>query len=139
MQERCSVCSRCETVRYCNRECLVAAWVAPDLPHKLLCKKIAAFRAAIGLVGDKDWSHCSRGNFAETCVEMGADPLIAEEIYREIYSLKNEKMKFAAAQEIGEQHDTDTTVVDEGYLNVSVSRVEAAEIAYEPFPEEEVD
>ncbi|KAJ6527684.1 hypothetical protein B0H19DRAFT_1385345 [Mycena capillaripes] len=57
---RTSMCSRCGIVRYCSHTCLAAAWTAPHLPHKTLCKAIRALRAATLLMDDTAWSHTVR-------------------------------------------------------------------------------
>ncbi|KAJ6528737.1 hypothetical protein DFH09DRAFT_1327556 [Mycena vulgaris] len=103
IQERSSVCSRCGIVRYCSRECLEAAWLAPRIAHKTLCKQITALRAAMLLRDDKVWAnvvrdsqvHRSPEDFADMCVRLGADVRGAEAIWRGIMLLTDEKLKFA--------------------------------------------
>ncbi|KAJ7135789.1 hypothetical protein C8R44DRAFT_869489 [Mycena epipterygia] len=103
IQARSSVCSRCGIVRYCSRECLEAAWDAPRLPHKSLCKQIAALRAATLLGADKAWNHAVRdsqvhrspADFAYMCTAMGVNPRVSEAIWRGILLLTQEKMRFA--------------------------------------------
>ncbi|KAJ6566467.1 hypothetical protein B0H19DRAFT_1137906 [Mycena capillaripes] len=99
---RSSVCSRCGIVRYCSQTCLAAAWDAPTLPHKTLCKQITRLRAATSLKDDKDWTHTVRDStvhrapqeFAQMCAGRGADPALAEAIWRGIVLLTDAKMGF---------------------------------------------
>ncbi|KAJ7464066.1 hypothetical protein FB451DRAFT_1264568 [Mycena latifolia] len=108
-RERLSVCSRCGIVRYCSRECLAAAWTAPALPHKALCKQIRALRAAIRLGDDKEWARVVRdtlfyrspGEFAERCTAFGADPATAEAIWDGIHFLTEAKLNYVMGKTAG--------------------------------------
>ena len=42
IQRKLQVCSKCYSVRYCSKECLVEAWSAKVKPHKVLCKAVQA-------------------------------------------------------------------------------------------------
>ena len=42
IQRKLQVCSKCYSVRYCSKECLVEAWGAKVKPHKVLCKAVQA-------------------------------------------------------------------------------------------------
>ncbi|KAJ7635557.1 hypothetical protein DFH06DRAFT_1336579 [Mycena polygramma] len=102
--QRSSVCSRCGIVRYCGQLCLAAAWDASTLPHKTLCKKITRLRATIGLANEQDWTrtvrdsivHRSPLNFALLCERKGADPEVADAIWREITCLTDARVVFIA-------------------------------------------
>ncbi|KAJ7838265.1 hypothetical protein B0H13DRAFT_2419882 [Mycena leptocephala] len=104
---RAAICSRCGIVRFCTRECLAAAWAAPHLPHKTLCKAIQRLRVATLLTEDAAWNrtvrdgelHRSPVKFAEACMTGSVDPRIAEAVWQGITFLTQEKDKFAAKME----------------------------------------
>ncbi|KAJ7464068.1 hypothetical protein FB451DRAFT_1492240 [Mycena latifolia] len=104
IQARAPVCARCGIVRYCSRECLEAAWAAPRLAHRSLCKQIVALRTATLLTDDKAWAHTVRDSsvhrapkeFAALCTAQGASARAAEAVWRGIILLTEEKGKFAA-------------------------------------------
>ncbi|KAJ7495566.1 hypothetical protein FB451DRAFT_1387588 [Mycena latifolia] len=52
-----TLCRRCAIVRYCGRECQVAAWRADRLPHQDLCNKIHRVRQSVGLLDDQQWTN----------------------------------------------------------------------------------
>ncbi|KAJ7769990.1 hypothetical protein B0H16DRAFT_1516992 [Mycena metata] len=124
IHERLSVCSRCGIVRYCSKECLAAAWDAPNNPHKALCKNIAALRTATLLKDDKAWTntvrdsalHRSPADFADMCTVRGADPDLAAAIWQELVMLTNKKMRFVLGggeQQMAEVAKGSRLVIDE--------------------------
>ncbi|KAJ7726416.1 hypothetical protein B0H16DRAFT_1592906 [Mycena metata] len=95
---RTSMCSRCGIVRYCSHTCLAAAWTAPHLPHKTLCKAIRGLRAATHLVDDKAWSHTVRDSarsdpteFIGTCTVLAVDMRTAKAVIDGLWSLGQAK------------------------------------------------
>ncbi|KAJ7153071.1 hypothetical protein C8R43DRAFT_453003 [Mycena crocata] len=150
--ERSSVCSRCGIVRYCSRECLEAAWAAPRLPHKSLCKKIRELRAATLLLDDKAWNrvvrddparHRSPLDFVATCHALALDVRIAEAIWRGIKLLTQEKLKFQMEAQHGKEPDESSSEGELSEQDVSVdsdgSVEDGVDETEEPLPDEEVD
>ncbi|KAJ7192837.1 hypothetical protein GGX14DRAFT_479585 [Mycena pura] len=95
---RTSMCSRCGIVRYCSHTCLTAAWTAPYLPHKTLCKAIRALRAAMLLMDDTAWSHTVRDSarsdpakFVGTCTALAVDIRTARAVVDGMWSLSQAK------------------------------------------------
>ncbi|KAJ7135905.1 hypothetical protein C8R44DRAFT_769280 [Mycena epipterygia] len=108
---RSSVCSGCQIVRYCDPKCLRAAWTAPELPHKPLCKHIKNLREATGLVDDKAWNHMVRDTaihrspegFVKICAARDVDRGIVEAIFTGISRLTHAKMGFGMKEsQVGE-------------------------------------
>ncbi|KAJ7686264.1 hypothetical protein B0H17DRAFT_1072186 [Mycena rosella] len=160
IEARSSVCSRCGIVRYCSHECLEAAWAAPRLPHKSLCKQITALRAATLLADDKAWAntvrdsqvHRSPAGFANMYTALSVDPRIAEAIWRGILLVTDEKMQFATqAAELGADNQPKmlTAGEDAGPPSDQVPTADVPPASplddhrttthEEPIPEEEVD
>ncbi|KAJ7627600.1 hypothetical protein DFH06DRAFT_730995 [Mycena polygramma] len=118
IQARSLVCSRCGIVRYCTPECLKAAWTAPRLPHKSLCQRITALRAAVLLTDNKAWNHTVRDDsnhrqsrqFMEKCIALGADPRVAEAIWRGISVLTEARAHFLWEMDHAEQELKDATM-----------------------------
>ncbi|KAJ6492681.1 hypothetical protein DFH09DRAFT_1290836 [Mycena vulgaris] len=93
-----SMCSRCGIVRYCSHKCLTAAWTAPHLPHKTLCKAIRALRAATHITDDTAWSHTVRDSarsdpteFVGTCTALAVDIRTAQAVIEGMWSLSQAK------------------------------------------------
>ncbi|KAJ7436905.1 hypothetical protein B0H11DRAFT_636472 [Mycena galericulata] len=146
-QGRSSVCSRCGIVRYCSRECLEAAWAAPRLPHKSLCKRIRTLRAAANLDEPKAWNHMMRDSalhrspveFIAQCVKHSVDPRLAEAIWRGISLLAHEKLRFSVEGN-GERDYADGSDASDPEESAT-SGEEDADATSEPedLPEEDVD
>ncbi|KAJ7085452.1 hypothetical protein B0H15DRAFT_802016 [Mycena belliarum] len=97
-------------------ECLEAAWAAPSLPHKALCKSIKALRAEAGLADDKAWSRAmhdsGRGapaDFVAVCSAHKVGTGITDAVWQEISQLVRAKVHFgvrhAAAKGRGPAED----------------------------------
>ncbi|KAJ7748292.1 hypothetical protein DFH07DRAFT_830285 [Mycena maculata] len=122
IQERSSVCSRYQIVRYCRPECHKAAWTAPHLPHKTLCKKISTLRAAVRLTDDKEWNHIVRDTsnhrspreFMVMCTAARADPGVAEAIWKGIVQLTEARTHFLEDQHRAKVHGVGRRVHLEG-------------------------
>ncbi|KAJ7743665.1 hypothetical protein B0H14DRAFT_2987328 [Mycena olivaceomarginata] len=106
---RTSMCSRCGIVRYCSHTCLTAAWTAPHLPHKTLCKAIRALRAATLLMDDTAWSHTVRDSargdpteFVGTCMALAVDTRTAQAVIEGMWSLSQAKRDSLQATNGGE-------------------------------------
>ncbi|KAJ7649004.1 hypothetical protein DFH06DRAFT_1135265 [Mycena polygramma] len=98
IEARTAFCSRCRIVRYCSSECLRAAWAAPALPHKTLCRQIKALRAATDLLDDNEWNHSMRATTCRSpteliarCLNHKVDQRILEALSEEIISLTHAK------------------------------------------------
>ncbi|KAJ7915184.1 hypothetical protein B0H13DRAFT_2000701 [Mycena leptocephala] len=115
---RTSMCSRCGIVRYCSHTCLTAAWTAPHLPHKTLCKAIRALRAATLLMDDTAWSHTVRDSarsdateFVRTCIALAVDIRTAQAVIEGMWSLSQAKRDSLQAT----NGDEDESYRDQGH------------------------
>ncbi|KAJ7847437.1 hypothetical protein B0H14DRAFT_2769892 [Mycena olivaceomarginata] len=89
--------------------CLTAAWTAPHLPHKTLCKAIRALRAATLLMDDTAWSHTVRDSargdpteFVGTCMALAVDTRTAQAVIEGMWSLSQAKRDSLQATNGGE-------------------------------------
>ncbi|KAJ7478321.1 hypothetical protein FB451DRAFT_1452687 [Mycena latifolia] len=100
------VCAGCGVARYCSPEHQRESWKAQPYPHKAVCAKLKALRAAIRMNDDQEWSGLihdleagrSSQRFRFLCFAYQVNSDLGKEILRALGRLPRESARYCGSR-----------------------------------------